>query len=242
MFGFMVRGYFQQEFDLSEFQRACPLVCLSILDKLSNGKSDELDGLLKPECARKVIQSWEELNPEEKNAVQRSKAQDLKFMRPKLRMRMPDHGSGSELKAFLNIQIILLHLFRVPDWKARLPPGFSATLQNVPFPVQHIFEFEREVTRGVDGAWRLEDCESWPLPKFAAWFRSLTLRRCFLITFREFFWMQSDAAYWDRCVLIVLRWGEALYRHVLATWPSLVAQLEAPFEILLSFNIFVSYS
>jgi len=168
MFGFMVRGYFQQEFDLSEFQRACPLVCLSILDKLSNGKSDELDGLLKPECARKVIQSWEELNPEEKNAVQRSKAQDLKFMRPKLRMRMPDHGSGSELKAFLNIQIILLHLFRVPDWKARLPPGFSATLQNVPFPVQHIFEFEREVTRGVDGAWRLEDCESWPLPKFAA--------------------------------------------------------------------------
>nr|XP_026692441.1 uncharacterized protein LOC100186044 [Ciona intestinalis] len=167
-FGNMVRGYFNQEFNLKEFVAACPAVMTAIIDHLNNGDYEVLNNLMIKECCDETKSGWEVLSEEDKVKFSSSQEEEFHFFNPVLRMRMEQTGEDvPQLVAHLNIQLSMIYMAKLRDLAEVAQQKSKDTVQvNVRNLVTggtvKKVEFEREVTREVDGSWMVLSLDQWP--------------------------------------------------------------------------------
>ena len=178
IFGLMVRGYYKQEFVLQDFLYACPHALIAVIDHLKNEQFEKLWELMSQSCANKAIDNWNKLTPAQKRIISNMTAKEYFFKHPKIRMRMPDKKSSDvEVPSFLNIRMMLMHRVDYRVWEEYFPKDIDLgvsdkVLGEYKNPVKHALlaisaqsvEFEREVTKGVEGFWEIKDIGSFPIP------------------------------------------------------------------------------
>jgi len=179
IFGMMVRGYYQQNFNLKEFLDACPHVLLSVVELLNNRNFEKVYDLMSQRCADKTIENWNKLNPAQQRTISNLSPDELFFKHPKIRMRMPESKSNDgEITSFLNIRMMLMYRVDRRLWSEYFPKDIdlgdvsNKLLGEYQDSVKHVFlmicaqtfELEREVTKGTDGFWEIKDMGTFPIP------------------------------------------------------------------------------
>nr|CAB3262971.1 uncharacterized protein LOC100186044 [Phallusia mammillata] len=168
LFGVLIRGYFQQQFNLKEFMQFSPYALLSILEKLETKKFEELSELVENDCQKSILQNWESLSTTDKMELQKCEATDFYCFQPTLAMKI-DVKQESELQAFLAINIKMTRLKHFMDNVQKTAEQVVNSKINVyiandklKVPTVYYFSFVREMTKGVDGAWKMVECKDWP--------------------------------------------------------------------------------
>jgi len=178
LWGLMVRGYFQQEFDLKEFIAACPHAMTHVNSLLVEEDFDSLNSVMLNQCKQSIIKEWSSLSSDQKESVENTRVKDITFLNPEIRMRMPEKEDGeAEIPAHLNIKMeAVVNLFS-PAWKDYLPNNFDemplgfvtrspmlAKINSERCFISFTVAFEREVTRGKDDDWKITELGTWPVP------------------------------------------------------------------------------
>lgn len=179
IFGVMVRGYYRQSFVLNDFLTACPYALLAVIERLTNREFEGITELMSQSCADKTVENWNKLDPAQQRIISNLNADDFFFKHPKIRMRMPEKKSGDvEVPSFLNIRMMLMYKVDHTMWREYFPKDIdlgdvsNKVLGEFKNPVKdallmicaQTFEFEREVTKGVEGFWEIKDMGSFPIP------------------------------------------------------------------------------
>ena len=166
----LIQGYFDSEFNLDEFCSNCPYVVEQILKCLANNDMEFLDDAVESSCFEKIKSEWDQLSEESKLFLSRLDHTEFFHRYPTIRIRMPQRNDPSkELTTFLNIQIQIYYFDNSKDMLSKMKdilPRLDVPIEEIELPVYHNFEFEREITRGVDDSWKLLSCGNFPSAKY----------------------------------------------------------------------------
>jgi len=172
LYSVLVNGYHRVDFNLADFCASCPFVVEQILQSLANNDTQHLNEAIDVKCLENLIQNWNDLTPNAKQFLSNLNSHDIYHRYPTIRMRLPEKINPSkELTSFLNIH---LQIYFSASPKDMMPMSDREMFfKNVPFPMEavklpvtHYFQFEREITRGVDDSWKLMSCGSFPSAAF----------------------------------------------------------------------------
>ena len=169
----LVNGYHKLDFNLKDFCSSCPLVVEEIVRSLANDDTQHLNEVIYSNCLENLIAEWNDLPQNAKYFLSNLKSNDFHHRYPTIRMRLPEKINPSkELTSFLNVRIEIIFfatpsdIMSLSDREKFKNSPLSPIMKDIKLPVIHNFQFEREVTRGVDDSWKLISCGSFPSANF----------------------------------------------------------------------------
>ncbi|CAK8684919.1 uncharacterized protein LOC143453092 [Clavelina lepadiformis] len=168
-FGWMVRKHFQPDFNLREFCELIPMMIHHIVRLLAQGNKDELKALAVSECLENLSGNWESLPASKKTLLESLEEDDFYWNYPKIKMLMENPVDNSEgITAIMHIEIYVFFFVDpnevdVEGWrKIKVPFMSSGAMEMMKFPVIHRLLLKREVSKGVEDCWRLQECYDFP--------------------------------------------------------------------------------